>query len=220
MTFAASLVPLGGAGTGTPGATGPQGPAGPPGPAGPEGPQGDTGPQGIQGVQGDTGPQGPAGATGATGSVGATGATGPQGPAGPGGQLVVPFHSDGSANITLTNQASGENFLAGTNRSIVALDLSNLTDCRLYARVITGSASVNNPRLIVKYAATFQTAVGSYSAIGTSEVACSMTTAGGVVSSWIPLVSGAKADVFVTVTQIGGDGVADPALGPIFVQFR
>jgi hypothetical protein len=135
--------------------------------------------------------------------------------------LAVPIHADATANITLTNQPSTEQFLANSNRNIIRVDLSTATDVQLVARVVTGSASVNSPRLRVMYATTFTTALGSYTTIGTTEVACSLTTAGVAASGWVPLVTGAKITAcYVAVTQIGGDGVADPALGNITLWIR
>jgi hypothetical protein len=79
---------------------------------------------------------------------------------------------------------------------------------------------VNSPRLYVEYSTTFTTTVGSFLDIGVSPVSASMSTATYVVSNWIDLVEGARADVFFTVLQNGGDGTADPALGPVSVEFR
>lgn len=135
--------------------------------------------------------------------------------------IVVPIHADATANVTLTNQASAEQFLANNNRNIWRLDLSGATDVRLVARVVTGSASANTPRLRVRYATTFTTTVASYADIGTSEVACSLALTNLIDSGWVALAAGAKIDpCYVAVTQLGGDGVADPALGNIQLWIR
>lgn len=184
---------------------------------GSQGPQGETGPQGPAGSDGATGPQGPAGATG---PQGIQGATGPQGAAGLTGCLSIPFHSDASANVTLTNQAAADGFLGNSNRNITKADLTNYTQCRLLARVVTASASAASPRIRVRYRTAFSTTIADFSDIGTSEVACSLSAAGLIDSGWINLAAGAKADVFLTISQLGGDGVADPALGMVLAQFR
>ena len=132
----------------------------------------------------------------------------------------VSIHSDATANITLTNQPNTEQFLANSNRNIHRSDLRYFTEVRILVRVVTGSVSVNTPRIYVEYSPTFATAIGSYINIGTSPVSASLTTAGFVTSPWVELESGARGDVFFTVLQHGGDGVADPALGPITVEFR
>jgi hypothetical protein len=137
-----------------------------------------------------------------------------------GGQLVVNVHANAAGNITMTNQANAEQFLGNSNRNITKVDLTDYTEVRLVARVVTGSASVNNPRIYAEYHTSFTTTVATYSGIGTSAVSCSLTTAGLVDSGWVALATGAKADVFVTVLQNGGDAGADPALGPVALHFR
>lgn len=183
------------------------------------GPQGPAGPSGPAGATGATGPQGPTGATGPAGPQGPAGATGPAGAAGI-SHLFVPFHTDATANITLTNQANAAQFLANSNRNITKVDLTGYTQARLVCRVITGSASVNSPRIYARYRTTFSTTVGDYLLMGATEIQCSLSSTGVADSGWIDLVSGAQADVFLTVIQNGGDAAADPALGMVTVRFR
>lgn len=131
------------------------------------------------------------------------------------------FYAYASGNHTLTNQVSGEQFLANSSRNVKLIDLSPCTEVRFNVRVVTGSASVNNPRLIVKYATSWTTTLGSYSDIGTSEVSASLATATLATSGWIDLAAGAQIEsCYVTVVQIGGDGVADPAFAHVDVEFR
>ncbi len=40
------------------------------------------------------------------------------------------------------------------------------------------------------------------------------------VSGWVTLAAGAKADVYIRIVGIGGDGVVDPTFGTIIVQYR
>ncbi len=134
--------------------------------------------------------------------------------------LILPIHGDASANVTMTNQANSEQFLGNSNRNIFHIDLTGYTEARLCARVVTGSASANTPRIYAEYHTAYSTTAGDYSDIGTSAVSVSLTTAGYVSTSWVALASGAKADVYVTVFQNGGDGAADPAVGPVSLQFR
>lgn len=175
------------------GGQGPKGDTGEPGPQGEQGPPGNDGAQGPQGIQGIQGVQGPAGLTGC---------------------LTIPFHSDATANVTLTNQAAADGFLAGSNRNIIKADLAGYTQCRLLTRVVTQSASAASPRVRLRYkAGAFSTTLTDYIQIGDSDVTCSLTAAGLIDSGWVNLVAGAKADVLLTISQLGGDGVADPALG-------
>jgi hypothetical protein len=148
-------------------------------------------------------------------------------PAGGGGSgpiLTIPIHAAATANVTLTNQVSTEQFLANSNRNITRNDLTAFTEARLVARVITGSISVNSPRLRVMYdlaSGGFSTAIGNYTTIANSgEVAISMTTAGVIDSGWVAISATARADVYLAVSQIGGDGGADPALGLVTLFFR
>jgi len=130
------------------------------------------------------------------------------------------FYGDTATNLQLTNQANAENFLAAVSRDITVLDLTTYTQCRLVTRVQTNSASANNPRLRLRYHTAFSTTVTDYVDIGTSEVATSLASTGLADSGWISLATGAKADVYVTVTQLGGDGAADPVIGFINAYFR
>ena len=194
---------------------GPQG-----GGAGVVGPQGPEGPQGIQGIPGENGAQGIQGIPGENGAQGIQGIQGIQGEPGPGGQLVVPFHSDATANVTMTNQAVAEAFLGNSNRNITKVDLTSLTQCRLIARVVTASTSVNNPRLVLEYHTAFTTTVGTFQTIGATAVQAALTPVGISDSGWINLVAGAKADIFLTVLQVGGDAAADPAVAMVMAHFR
>lgn len=227
--------------TGDPGAQGPAGADGPEGPQGPQGIQGVAGPAGADGAQGAQGPEGPAGADGAQGPQGvagpqgvqgpqgATGDTGPQGiqgdagPTGPAGAasvLVVPFIIDAAA-FTWTNMPLADTLLNGSHRHVVKIDLTNFTQCRLVVnKQATAGGASSKIRLV--YATTFQTTPGGYSQIGTAEVACSPLNVQNaiVVSSWIDLAAGAKADVFVALVGSGGDGTLDPAFGSIVAQFK
>ena len=208
---------------GVPGATGSQGIQGI------QGAPGDTGPEGPEGAQGIQGVQGIPGATGSQGIQGIQGIQGPEGPEGPPGggppvyispRMAINFHSDAGANATLTNQANAEQFLANSNRNIAGVVLTDFNDVMLSARVVTGSASANSPRLYVEWATAFTTTAASFSNIGTSAVNVSLTSAGHVDTGWIPLAPAAKATGFVTVLMNGGDAAADPALGPVIVYFR
>lgn len=84
----------------------------------------------------------------------------------------------------------------------------------------TASASVNSPRLILKYHTAFTTTVATFQTIGASEVSSSLAAATLADSGWINLVAGSLADVFLTVTQIGGDATADPAVAQVLAHFR
>ncbi len=139
---------------------------------------------------------------------------------GSGGQLIVPMYTNANANLTLTAQTQVEQFLANSTRSITQVNLSEYREVRIVTRVLTASTSINGPKVTAKYSTTFQTGLGSISDIGTTPVESSLAATGMATSAWIPLVAAAKADVFVTITQTGGDGAQAPAIGHLVLEFR
>jgi len=101
------------------------------------------------------------------------------------------------------------------------LPLGSCTQVRLRGIVQTQSTSANSPRVRVLYkAGAYSTTLADYAAIGATEVSVSLTGTGEKDSGWINLVAGAKADVFVALTELGGDGVLDPALGSLQLYFK
>ena len=140
-----------------------------------------------------------------------------------GRHLAVCFHA--AANTTsasLGAHPSTAQWLCNNNRNIIQVDLTHYTQCRLMARVTTGSTSPNTPRIRARYYTSFSTTTNAadYVDIGTSEVSSSVASTGMVTSSWTDLAAGAKADVFVTIDQIGGDSLATPAIGQLQIYFR
>jgi hypothetical protein len=136
--------------------------------------------------------------------------------------LVVPLHADASANLTLTNSPLAERFVTNTaGRAIRWLPLAGFTQVRLRGIVVTGSVSASSPRVRLLYkTGAYSATLAQYSAIGASEVSLSVTSTGEVDSGWVNLAAGAIADVFVALTELGGDGAADPALGNVQVYFQ
>jgi collagen triple helix repeat protein len=226
------------------GPTGPEGPQGDVGLTGAQGAQGNTGPQGPPGADGDTGPEGPQGIQGATGATGNTGATGSQGiqgpagadgaqgiqgiqgiqgatgPTGPASVLVVPFLNALAASVW-TNMPSADTLFNGGHQHVQKVDLTNFTQARLIVNK-QGVAGGASSKIRLVYATSFQTSAAGYSAIGSSEIACSPLNVTNTIlaSGWVNLVAGAKADVFVALVGSGGDGVLDPAFGSIVAQFK
>ncbi len=129
-------------------------------------------------------------------------------------------HADATAAITLTNQVAAAQFLANSNRNIFKLDLTNASQIKLLTRVTTASASAASPRLILRYRTAFSTVVTDYIDIGITPVQTSLSTIGLIDSGWINVTALAKAEVFLTVVQIGGDGAADPVLGLIGILVK
>lgn len=131
-----------------------------------------------------------------------------------------PFHSDASADVTLTNQALAESFIPAANRRLVnKIDLTDYTEVRLVGNVGVLSAVVGS-QVNLQYHTSFSTTVSDYSPIGTSAVAISLEATGATATAWVPLVAAARADVFITLVSVGGDGAADPAIASMHAQFR
>lgn len=234
---------------GLPGPAGPEGPIGPDGvlgPDGPEGPAGEVGPRGLpgeageqgpagpQGIPGEAGPQGPAGDVGPAGSdglqgpqgyqgeQGIQGIQGIQGEPGSGGVICVQWHADGSANFALTNSPLAERIaLNQPARMCKLVPLTGMSQVRLVGVLVTQSASVNSPKVQLKYkTGAYSATLGNYAAIGTSAVELSLAGTGQKDTGWIDLQEAAKADVWVTLTEVGGDGALDPAFGHLHAYFK
>lgn len=133
------------------------------------------------------------------------------------GVSILNFHSDSTTNLTLTNQVATLQGLANSNRNESYFDATGFTEVRLAARVVAASASAASPRLRIEY---FN---------GSAWVVVGSDSGGDVIplipaaakrTNWITLPEAARADVIWRIAQIGGDGVADPALGNISLQFR
>lgn len=126
-----------------------------------------------------------------------------------------------AAVFTWTNMPLADTLLNGSHRHVTKVDLTEFTQVRLIVnKQATAGAAASKIRLV--YATTFQTAPAGYSAIGASEVSCSPLNVQNTVlaSSWINLVAGAKADVFLALVGSGGDGTLDPGFGSIVAQFK
>lgn len=122
------------------------------------------------------------------------------------------------AGVTLSDVAATDAFLAKSNRNIQQIDLTPYTQVRMTVRVTTGATA--GTKLVATYHTAFSTTVGDYVAIGTSAVECALDSTGTITSSWIDLAAGAKADVFTTIKQTGGDGATDPVIAFLTLQFR
>lgn len=134
--------------------------------------------------------------------------------------VIVPIHADATGAVTMTTHPSTERFLANTSRNVKKFNFADYTEVRLTARVTTSSASVNSPRIRLRYKTSFSTTISDYGDIGASEVSCSVSATGLIDSGWIALVAGAKADVFITVGEIGGDSSLSPVVSNIDVHAR
>ena len=128
-----------------------------------------------------------------------------------------------NSNLTWTSMPAAETVLGGTSAGIIRADLTGYSECRLVAR--QGTAGASGAKLIARYNASLYaaTTIANWSAnIGTSEVSVPIDSASNTfqASSWIPLASGAKADVTIAIVGSGGDGATSPVFGGIALEVR
>jgi hypothetical protein len=126
-----------------------------------------------------------------------------------------------NAGQTVTSQPSAERFYGNSSKNMILLDLSGYTQVRMVTRVTTASASANSPRYTVKYRTTYDASISNFIDIGTSEVSTSLTSTGLISSGWINLATEAKAnDVYVILSEVGGDASASPITGIVMLYFK
>jgi hypothetical protein len=125
------------------------------------------------------------------------------------------------ASLGLGAHADAPAFLAGSSRNVQPYDLAKFQSVRIGGRVTFASTSTNTPKVVGLYkTGSFSGSIGSYSAIGTSEVSFSLSSTGIFQSSIIALAAGAIADgVLLTAAQQGGDESATPTLGAVWLDF-
>lgn len=151
---------------------------------------------------------------------------GPIGPSGPpgGGVLVVDIHSDAGAGFVLTNATQAERFAGGSARHIRLVPITSQTQVRMTGYVLTTSASVNTPKCRLRYkTGAFSATFADYTQLGASgHVEFSVFTgAAGIDTGWIDLAAGAlNTDIWIALTELGGDAAADPAIGSLTVYFK
>lgn len=95
-------------------------------------------------------------------------------------------------------------------------DLTNYSQARLIANVeVIGAAGAT---LRGEFSTTDG---GTYAALDNSTGPnVSLATAGTIVSSFVSLTAAAKADVFLRIVGVGGDGATSPQIGLVALQFK
>ncbi len=107
---------------------------------------------------------------------------------------------------------------ATANRYRVKADLTRFKEARVTVAVFTAANSTCECR--VQYA-TDGDGQGAWAYLdGVDGPKANLGAVGGRVGAWVPLASGAKADVWLRLININGDGVADPSFGTVTAQFR
>ena len=135
-------------------------------------------------------------------------------------ELVYTVHADAGANFVMTNATLAERFAGNTTRNIILVDLQGYTQVRMTAKkeVIGTAGSLFR----AKYYTAFSTTVGNYLQLGLSaQVEISLAAIGYGDTGWMDLATGARANgIYITFTELGGDAVADPAIGNTDIAFR
>jgi hypothetical protein len=132
---------------------------------------------------------------------------------------VIEFRAAPTASgFTLTNMAAAlTEFASSPNSSRTAADLTNASEMRIVVGVTStpGSASA---QMRVQYSTdeTTWNYVDGASGPAASIATASVTSRG----SWVTIDAGAKADVYLRIISINGDGAADPNLRSVQVQVR
>ncbi len=134
----------------------------------------------------------------------------------------VPFLFGGSvaAGIVWTNMPAALTLFNGNAGAIQKVDLTNFTQVRLMVNKL-GVAGAAGAKIRLLYKTTYDQTVANHLTIGSSEVQCAVDTTNAYVDSgYINLVAGAKAEVFVSLAGITGDGAIDPVFGDIVAEFK
>lgn len=146
----------------------------------------------------------------------------------------VTFNARADSSTSLTSMPATEQFFVNSKRSVTKQDLTGYSQARLVVNVATASASINNPRLKAKFKTSLAYSsdlsmdftdlgwdpAGNGGLGASQEMSVSLATAGLIVSNWINLAPTAKADVFLAITQLGGDGTITPGIGTVVLQVK
>jgi hypothetical protein len=124
------------------------------------------------------------------------------------------------ATATLTNNLQAEGFFNASDSNIWKIDLTGYSQARLTGRVVTVSASVNSPKIYIKYHTAYTATIGTFTAVTSLEFSI-FTGATLGDSGWVDLPSGALIqDCFLCLANSGGDGAADPAVANVMLALR
>lgn len=134
------------------------------------------------------------------------------------GVLRATFFAD--ASVIWTNMPAAATIFLGNTSFIQKVDLTNYTECRLLVNK-TAVAGAASSILRLEFSTTYTQTTTSYTQIGTAAASVTVNVANDYRDSGFQtLVSGAKANVFITIIGSGGDGALDPAFGQIVAEFR
>lgn len=135
------------------------------------------------------------------------------------------LHANAAGALTLTDATNAERFANNSTRPLTTVNFGGYTQVRFMVHVMTASASVNTPKLRLRYCSFFTTTFANYLQLGASthvDVSLFTGTAGTKQDTgWIDLAAGAQQDeIILALCELGGDAAADPAVGFIQVWVR
>jgi hypothetical protein len=172
------------------------------------------GPAGSRGPAGLPGSPGAPGTAGASGGIGATGPAG-SGPAAPANLTLLSENWGSFGNPAWTNQPPALTELFGSTIGRNKADLTASAQVRLLCDVAQAGAATAAIRV------QYSTDQASWNYLdGATGPSVNLNTTGLKVSSWVNLAAGAKADVFLRVVGVNGDGTADPGFANILLQVK
>lgn len=117
---------------------------------------------------------------------------------------------------TWTDMPSALTELNGIAGNRMWVNAAKYTHARIIGTVVTAGSLGAKLRLMY---ATAEGAFGTFLTAGTTDIEVAINAAGAVKSSWVPLASGAKAEVIFALAGVSGNGTADPVLGNFAVEF-
>ncbi len=168
------------------------------------------GPQGEQGIPGESGAVGPK-----AGDIGLQGEPGIQGIQGEPGVAPAPYTLSliaPTAFIAWTNMPATLTEFLGLAIQRTKADLSMASESRVTVR--NGVAPYANAKIKVQYS------TDESAWIDLCSVTMPATANKTNIGNWIAIPSGAKADVFIRLVGIDGNGTADPTFGLITLQVK
>jgi hypothetical protein len=105
----------------------------------------------------------------------------------------------------------------GNTQGRIKVDLTNATQARLVVHMMS-TAGAASAELRAQYST--DASVWNYLDGATGPAAAINVASTTVAGAWVNLVAGAKADVFLRVVGMNGDGIISPSFGSISVQVK
>lgn len=129
-------------------------------------------------------------------------------------------HGDAGANFVMTNATLAERNAGNTTRNCFMVDLKNYSQVRLRCNVQVAS-TVGGAQFKAKCLLAYNVTASGWIELGTTPLVIDMTSATYQDTGWVNLDPLIKHDgAIILFTELGGDAVADPAIGATDLLFR